>query len=159
MSSMWSPSSSTTLVMSSVLSVPRRRWSRIRPGVPTTTEAPSRSERIWRSMSRPPTSVATRTPMSAPSQANSRAVCCASSRVGERTIMRGVRAPGSISLSSGSAKASVFPLPVRACTMRSSPARLSSRSTAVCTGIGCSKPLRSSARSSSGLRLKSVNLS
>ena len=54
MSSIRSASSSTRKCTPEKSSVPRRRWSSTRPGVPAITWAPARIPSIWRSMESPP---------------------------------------------------------------------------------------------------------
>jgi len=104
-------------------------------------------------MSMPPTREAMRIFKLLAIDSNSCAVWRASSRVGERTRIRGSLSPASISFKSGRAKARVFPDPVLACTIRSPSRAFSSERTFSWTGVGVLNPLSARAAASSGLSL------
>src|SRR5450755_2502910 len=103
----------------------------------------------WRGMGAPPYTAVLRVPRCLPSASISRLTCRASSRVGQR-----IRACTAETLRftsesiSGIANAAVLPVPVRACTTKSSP-RTAGSNTARCTGVGCVYPSSSIARRSS----------
>src|SRR5829696_1020486 len=118
-------------------------WSRTRPGVPTTTWAPSLRATIWGPRGRPPTIATARTPASRPAVSMSPATWRQSSRVGTTTRAWTSGSSGSTSWTIGMPKASVLPVPVRAWPMRSTPASASGRQS-VWMGKGCSIPTRAS---------------
>ena len=117
-SSISSASSSTTTSRADRSSPPRSKWSRKRPGVPTTICTPSSRRRRSRRASMPPTHVAIRAPACSKSQANSRSTCKANSRVGAMTSACGAPARPNfwlsprISPAMAKPKATVLPEPV-----------------------------------------------
>mmetsp|Transcript_44720 Transcript_44720/g.146658 ORF Transcript_44720/g.146658 Transcript_44720/m.146658 type:complete len:273 (-) Transcript_44720:130-948(-) len=122
MLSISSASSSTANRTAERSSAPSLRWSMIRPGVPMSTSTPSRSARCCGGYGTPPWKRTVRSRCGVASIEQTSDTWRASSRVGARTTIRGVRPRGSLSpgscssasaVMSGSAKASVFPVPVR----------------------------------------------
>src|SRR5829696_2331229 len=121
-------------------------WSRTRPGVPTTTWAPSLRATIWGPRGRPPTIATARTPASRPAVSMSPATWRQSSRVGTTTRAWTSGSSGSTSWTIGMPKASVLPVPVRAWPMRSTPASavnvvgVAPRSAKLCSVGGATVP-------------------
>ena len=123
MSSISSASSSTTVRIPSTSSERRPRWSRTRPGVPTTTWTPRSSDCSCRKIGCPPYTGTTLTPSLRPYLKIASETCIASSRVGTRTRAVAVGRPRPIvsECSNGRANAAVLPVPVAACPTRSRP--------------------------------------
>ncbi len=134
-----------------------RRWSSRRPGVPTTTWAPSLRATIWGPSGRPPTTETTRTPVSLPAASRSPATCRHSSRVGTTTRAWTFGSSWSMPWTIGTPKARVLPVPVRAWPIRSTPASASGRQS-VWIGKGCSMPILASEVSVVGATPRSAKL-
>mmetsp|Transcript_30346 Transcript_30346/g.76029 ORF Transcript_30346/g.76029 Transcript_30346/m.76029 type:complete len:255 (-) Transcript_30346:521-1285(-) len=83
MSSIWSASSSVAKRTPCSLSVSRSMWSLMRPGVPTSTSTPERSDETCGPMGAPPYTQSS--VMVGETVSISRPTCCASSRVGAIT--------------------------------------------------------------------------
>mmetsp|Transcript_22477 Transcript_22477/g.74117 ORF Transcript_22477/g.74117 Transcript_22477/m.74117 type:complete len:201 (-) Transcript_22477:19-621(-) len=98
------------------------RWSTSRPGVPTTRCGRLASRIACCTMSTPPTTTATLTPIIEPSASSCSPICSASSRVGEMMRPKSGWGASSSRLSTGRPKAAVFPEPVSARPMTSRPA-------------------------------------
>ena len=126
MSSMRSASSMTRSSTPLSRSRPRSKWSSRRPGVAISTSTPRVSLVSWSSNETPPMISATLSLLLAPYLAKLSSTCAASSRVGSRISVRGMRArarPCSSMVSIGSMKAAVLPVPV--CAMPSTSRRAS----------------------------------
>ena len=122
MFSISSASSSTTVWMWAGLMVFLRMWSITRPGVPMTICTPSFRERICLTISWPPYTGSTFTPcMYLARRRISSATWIASSLVGQRAMAWSFLFLGSIFSSRGMPKAAVFPVPVWAWPIMSSP--------------------------------------
>ncbi|SDC43732.1 hypothetical protein F558DRAFT_01879 [Streptomyces sp. AmelKG-A3] len=125
MSAIWSASSSTVIATSSRRQSPRSMRSLSRPGVATSTSAPRRSDPAWRLIDMPPTTVATRRFTDVAYGVSASVTCCASSRVGTRTMASGAcgwaRRPA-VRASRARPKARVLPEPVRPRPRMSRPA-------------------------------------
>ena len=115
MSSIRSASSMTRMSTALSKSLPRSKWSSRRPGVAISTSAPRSSLRNWSSKETPPISSATFNRWFLPYLTKFSSTCAASSRVGSRMRVRGMRArarPCSSSVSIGRTKDAVLPVPV-----------------------------------------------
>mmetsp|Transcript_16551 Transcript_16551/g.55902 ORF Transcript_16551/g.55902 Transcript_16551/m.55902 type:complete len:264 (+) Transcript_16551:836-1627(+) len=114
--------------------------SQSRPGVATRTSTPRVSMASSRDLLRPPTTQPTRRPAPSTRRFAWASICCASSRVGERTRTRtpARRRPAASCCttlaSSGSRKATVLPVPVWALATTSSEP-MSGRNACFCTGV------------------------
>ena len=120
MSNMRSASSMISSSQPDSSSLPRSEWSSRRPGVAISTSTPRRSLAFWSSNETPPMIRATLSLWFLPYFSKLSATCAASSRVGSRMSVRGMRArarPFSSIVSIGSTKAAVLPVPV--CAMPS----------------------------------------
>ncbi|CAM5535352.1 hypothetical protein SVIOM342S_09685 [Streptomyces violaceorubidus] len=130
MSHIWSASSSTVIRTWFRWQSRRETRSARRPGVATTTSAPSRSAWVCRFIDSPPTTVVRRTSSARAYGASASLTCWASSRVDTRTRASGrfdsARRP-EVRASRASPKASVLPEPVRARPRTSRPASASGR--------------------------------
>ena len=133
MSSMRS-ASSTTMISTPVSSIlPRSNRSSRRPGVAIRTSTPLFSAATWSPMETPPISSTQVSLVPLAYLAKLSATWSASSRVGARTMARGMRArarPDARRSTRGRVKAAVLPVPVWAMPRTSRPARA--------TGIACS---------------------
>ena len=133
MSSMRSASSMTSSSTPDISSRPRSKWSSRRPGVAISTSTPRISLASWSSNETPPMMSATLSLWFLPYLSKLSSTCAASSRVGSRISVRGMRArarPCSSMVSIGSTNAAVLPVPV--CAMPSTSRRAST------WGIACS---------------------
>ncbi len=130
MSHIWSASSSTVIRTWSSRQSRRATRSARRPGVATTTSAPSRSAWACRLTDSPPTTVVRRRSSARAYGVSASLTCWASSRVDTRTRASGrlasARRPAVLA-SRASPKASVLPDPVRARPSTSRPASASGR--------------------------------
>ena len=97
------------------------RWSAIRPGVPTMTCGFFERAIAYETISKPPTSTAVLSPISAPRASNYSAICTQSSRVGDITQANRGYGLSSSCWMTGIANAAVFPEPVSASPMMSLP--------------------------------------
>ncbi len=124
MSSMRSASSMTRMSMPVSSSLPRSEKSSSRPGVAISTSAPRVILVSWSAKETPPMSRATLSLWLAPYLTKLSSTCAASSRVGSRISVRGMRAlarPLSRRESMGRTKAAVLPVPVWAMPRMSRP--------------------------------------
>ena len=92
MSSMRSASSTTMICTPVSISLPRSKWSRSRPGVAISTSTPRSMSLSWSLKLTPPIRSAMVSLRWAEYFSNCSATCAASSRVGARTRLRGIRA-------------------------------------------------------------------
>ena len=126
MSSMRSASSMTRISMPVRRSFPRSEKSSRRPGVAIRTSAPRVIFTSWSAKETPPMSSATLSLWLMPYLSKLSSTCAASSRVGSRMRVRGIRArarPLSRRDSIGRTKAAVLPVPVWAMPSTSRPVR------------------------------------
>ena len=133
MSSMRSASSITSSLQSASRMRPRSNRSSRRPGVAISTSTPLSSTLRWSFMLSPPISSACTRFRCAPYFTKFSATCRASSRVGSRIRLRGMRAFARLPVrmsSMGSTKEAVLPVPVCAQPSTSRPIRT--------MGIACS---------------------
>ena len=121
-SSISSASSSTRNRTEPRSSVPCRRWSNVRPGVAMTICGLFLNAAYSGRRDRPPYKSMTRSCCEEAKASTTAATCTASSRVGTSTSAWIPRNDGSHRSISGTANASVFPDPVRACPIKSRPA-------------------------------------
>ena len=122
MSSMRSASSMTSIEQPVSRILPRPNRSIRRPGVAISTSTPFSSALIWSPIDTPPISRAIESLWPAPYFSKFSATCAASSRVGSRMRLRGMRArlrPCARMSIIGSTKAAVLPVPVCAMPIRS----------------------------------------
>ncbi len=121
-----------------ISSLPRSKWSSSRPGVAISTSTPRVILASWSPKDTPPMRRATESLCSAPYFMKFSSTCAASSRVGSRMSVRGMRArarPCSSNVSIGRVKAAVLPVPVWA--MPSTSFRASTWGMACCwIGVG-----------------------
>ncbi len=121
MSSMRSASSMTRISMPVSNSLPRSKWSSRRPGVAMRTSTPRVILASWSPKETPPMRRATLRRCWTPYLLKLSSTCAASSRVGSRMSVRGIRArarPCSSSVSIGSVNAAVLPVRSGRCRER-----------------------------------------
>ena len=138
MSSIRSASSITRMRVSVSRMLPRSYMSSSRPGVAISTSTPRISTSFWSDMLSPPMISACVSFRYLPYSTKFSATCKASSRVGSRIRLRGIRAlarePARIS-SIGNVKPAVLPVPV--CAQPSTSRPISTNGIACsCTGVG-----------------------
>ena len=158
MFSISSASSKTIVLTASQRIVFLRRWSMTRPGVPIMICAPPFNALIWRLISCPPYTGRIFTPcIYLLNLRISSDTWIASSLVGERMITCVFLLFGSTLWSTGIPKDAVFPVPVCACPITSTP-DITTGIAWLWIGVASSNPISLIARSTCGYKSNSSNL-